>query len=113
MEHMCRNELLNRNHHAFRAMHNTSTAMIQMMDDWVAALEAGEMAGVCLLDMSAEFDVVNHQILLEKMKLYGFDENTITWLRSYLTNRRQCVSLNGPLSKFLPVLSGVPQGSIL
>ena len=71
------------------------------------------MAGVCLLDMSAAFDVVNHQILLEKMKLYGFDENTITWLRSYLTNRRQCVSINGSLSKFLPVLSGVPQGSIL
>ena len=113
MEYMCKNELLNRNYHAFRATHNTSTAMIQMMDDWVAALEAGEMAGVCLLDMSAAFDVVNHQILLEKMKLYGFDENTITWLRSYLTNRRQCVSINGSLSKFLPVLSGVPQGSIL
>ena len=87
--------------------------MIEMMDNWVGALESGEMAGVCVLDMSSAFDVVDHSILLKKLRLYGFQEDTVSWYESYSSNRRQTVSINGTLSKFLPVTSGVPQGSIL
>ena len=113
IQYLSKNNILNPNHHAYRSKHNTSTAMIQMVNSWAEALESGEMAGVCLLDMSAAFDIVNHDILLQKMTLYGFEENIISWLRSYLTNRKQCVSINGSLSKLLPLSSGVPQGSIL
>ena len=69
--------------------------------------------GVCMLDMSAAFDVVNHSILLSKLELYGFDENTLKWMKNYLSNRSQAVYIDGALSKFLPVKIGVPQGSIL
>ena len=85
--------------HAYRAKHNTGTAMIEMVDSWVGALESGEMAGVCLLDMSSAFDIVSHDILLRKLKLYGFQQEVILWFNSHLTNRRQCVSINGCLSK--------------
>ena len=87
--------------------------MIQMIDEWTQAIDSRQMAGVCLLDMSAAFDVVDHNLLLQKLDLYGFKEDTVTWFKSYLTNRRQTVSINGSLSKLLPVSSGVPQGSIL
>ena len=84
-----------------------------MIEGWTQALNSRQIAGVCLLDMSAAFDVVDHNLLLQKLDLYGFNEDTIAWFKSYLNNRRQTVSINASLSKLLPVTSGVPQGSIL
>ena len=107
------NKLLHPNHHAYRAHHNTTTALIQMYDGWLEAAEAGTLAGVCLLDMSAAFDVVDHDLLLKKLELYGFQDDLLSWTRSYLSDRSQCVSIEGSLSRLLAVQAGVPQGSIL
>ena len=63
--------------------------------------------------MSAAFDVVDHEILLDKLKLYGFDEKAVLWMEDYLLGRSQAVYVDGFLSPFLPVNVGVPQGSIL
>ena len=49
----------------------------------------------------------------KKLKLYGFDEISVTWITSYLTGREQSVHIEGKQSEFLPITSGVPQGSIL
>ena len=84
-----------------------------MYNYWLNALEEQKVAGACLLDMSAAFDIVNHSLLLEQLQLYGFDQGCIKWISSYLSDRSQCVSINGALSNFLPVKDGVPQGSIL
>ena len=73
-------------------------AMIQMYDTWVQAVDRGELTGVCMLDMSAAFDVVNHSILLSKLELYGFEENTLKWMKNYLSDRRQAVYIDGALS---------------
>ena len=107
------NNLLHPNHHAYRAHHNTTTALIQMYDTWLEAAEAGTMAGVCLLDMSAAFDVVDHGLLIKKLALYGFQEDFLRWTESYLSSRFQCVSIEGSLSRLQAVQVGVPQGSIL
>ena len=69
---MIDNNLLNPNHHGFRANHSTSTAMIQMMDSWIRGVDTGQLTGACLLDMSSAFDVVNHELLLKKLACYGF-----------------------------------------
>ena len=66
-----------------------------------------------MLDMSAAFDVVDHGLLLGKLKLYGFEEDALLWMENYLTGRSQCVTINGELSELQPVTCGVPQGSIL
>ena len=84
-----------------------------MYDSWLQSVESGQLAGVCLLDMSAAFDVVDHELLLQKLSLYGLDDNILCWINSYLSDRSQCVIIEGSLSKLLPVNSGVPQGSIL
>ena len=113
VEYMNTNDYFHPNHHGFRAHHSTSTAMVQMYDSWVQAADKGELAGVCMLDMSAAFDVVDHSILLKKLKLYGFDVEALNWMENYLSGRTQAVYIDGALSSYLPVNVGVPQGSIL
>ena len=68
---------------------------------------------VILLDISAAFDGVDHYLLLQKLFLYGMEENIFSWVQSYLSGRSQCVVIEGSLSRLLPVNHGVPQGSIL
>ena len=69
VNYMDTNSFFNPNHHAYRSFHSTTTAMLQMYTTWLDALEQGEMAGVCMIDMSAAFDVVDTELLLEKWKL--------------------------------------------
>ena len=89
LSHMDGKKLFNPSHHVYRSFHSTTTAMIQMYDTWLDAAEQGVLAGVCMVDMSAAFDVVYTELLLEKMKLYGFDRDAvqqqITSLRSMMT----------------------------
>ena len=107
------NEILLPSHHGSRAMHNTNTAILEMYGHWIDAVENGEMAGIMMLDLSAAFDLVNHQILLKKLALMGMDKDVVDWLFSYLTDRAQCVYIDGQLSEMKKVTIGVPQGSVL
>ena len=113
VKYLADNGLIHPCHHAYRANHNTATALLQMYDSWINALESGKLAGICLLDMSAAFDVVDHRLLLQKVSAYGFQEDVVAWLESYLNNRAQAVSINGDISELINIQSGVPQGSIL
>ena len=98
IEYITSYNLLHPSHLAYRPGHNTTTALVQMYDSWIEAVENGEVSGVCLLDMSAAFDVVDHPLLLQKLELYGFSTNCIQWINSYLSGRSRCVSINGSLS---------------
>ena len=104
------NQLFHPNHHGFRAGHSTCTALLQMYDSWIEALEKDEMTGVCMLDMSAAFDVVSHRLLVDKLTLYGFDNTARSWMDSYLVGRSQCVYLDGSFSSTIP---GYPKGQFL
>ena len=97
VEYMNRNYFFHPNHRGFRADHSPTSAMVQMYDTWVQAVDKGELTGVCMLDMSAAFDVVDHDILLDKLKLYGFDQNAVTWMTDYLSGRTQAVYNDGSL----------------
>ena len=85
------NNILHPCHHGFRAQHNTCTALLQMQDLWLEALERYEITAVIMCDMSAAFDIVNHELLIAKLKIFGFQENALAWLTSYLTDRKQRV----------------------
>ena len=67
----------------------------------------------CHLDLSKAFDTRSHELLINKLKIYNLDFNSITLINSYLHDRTQRVNLNGILSQPLTVRHGVPQGSIL
>ena len=107
------NALLHPNHHGSRKAHSTATALIQMYDTWVKAVEEGNMAGVMMVDLSAAFDMVDHALLLKKLELLGLDRQALQWIESYLAGRAQCVCVDGQLSPFMDVRYGVPQGSVL
>ena len=68
---------------------------------------------VVYLYFQKAFDKVPHQRLLIKLKAYGIGESMITWIQAWLTDRRQRVIAEGEISNWKPVLSGVPQGSVL
>ena len=63
--------------------------------------------------MSAAFDTVSHQILIDKLQLYGFDKLAVTWMKSYLKDRKQFVNVANQLSTAKEVNIGTPQGSRL
>ena len=104
---------LHPNHHGFRTGHSTTTALLQMYDQWMEAVDRREVAGVALVDMSAAFDCVDSSILLSKLEMYGFSRHARQWVWSYMTERTQVVIVDGAISSALRVDVGVPQGSIL
>ena len=107
------NHLLHPSHHGFRSSHSTVTALVEMYDQWIEAFEHDKLSAVVMLDLSAAFDVVDHEILIQKLEIYGFEECYISWFRSYLSGRSQQVYVEGSLSDPLLLEAGVPQGSIL
>ena len=113
VEYLDSNNLLSPDHHGSRQGHNTATALIQMYDQWLEHVDDGRMVGVMMIDLSAAFDMVDHDLLLGKLELFGLTEGTLSWFRSYLSGRSQAVCVDGCLSPPLELDCGVPQGSIL
>ena len=114
VEHFEKNDLFHPNHHGSIANHSTATALIQLVDTWLEAAERQELSAVCLLDQSAAYDLLCHQTLKEKLKLYNFDEKSVEWLMSYLGGRTQLVQVESKVSEPLEGDEhAVPQGSVL
>ena len=84
-----------------------------MTEEWISALYTGNQVGLLLVDLCKAFDLVNHDILLEKLKLYKCSEKTQHWFLSHLSNRKQSVNNKDTISEPSPVKCFVPQGSIL
>ena len=76
-------------------------------------LDTNAEIDVLYLDFSKAFDSINHAKLLVKLKLYGTSGSVWEWFKDYLSNRKQCVVVDGTKSSFTSVISGVPQGSLL
>ena len=112
-KHMETEHLWNRDHHAYKRNHSTATALSQLTDIIYEAAEEKQIAVAMSLDESAAFDMISHNMILEKLKLYKCHSTTIAWFQSYLTFRSQYVAIGGHKSNLTPVLGGVPQGSII
>ena len=103
----------NPNHHSYRKHHSTTTAMLQLSDAIFSGCDAKNITTLITLDQSAAFDVLSHDTLLRKLKLYNFSDTALTWIKSYLNFRSQYVTVGTRNSKFHNVTNGVPQGSVL
>ena len=99
---------------AYRDKHSTETALIKVQNDILSALDAGSSAILLMLDLSAAFDTIDHDILLSRLcNVYGITGNALDWFRSYLTGRIQRVVIEDSVSVDQELDFGVPQGSVL
>ena len=107
------NNLLGTYQHGFRKFKSTISELLELFDSILEAKDCRQEIMLVMYDLSAAFDTVSHEILLEKLKLYGFDENSLNLIKSYLSNRYQYVTLSGQRSSTLKIDIGTPQGSRL
>ena len=84
-----------------------------MLEKWHKTLDKNKYAGALLTDLSKAFDCLNHELLIAKLEAYGFDRDSLTYIYSYLSNRKQRTKINRSFSDWADIISGVPQGSIL
>ena len=94
-------------------MYSTQSALLNVCDKWLVAIDNGNIVGVVMIDLKKAFDTVDHKTLLEKLEVYGFSEITLEWFKNYLTGRKQFTSVNGYISDKEDIVCGVPQGSLL
>ena len=99
---------------AYRRHHLTETALVQLYNDMVHVIDNGQVGALVLLDMSAAFDTVDHQIMIDVLQ-HRFDirDDALTWFRSYFNDRTQVVSVGSDTSGTMLLSTGVPQGSVL
>lgn len=105
--------LLAENQSAYMKNHSCVTALIDITDTLLLTMDKGDIKGLLMLDLSKAIDLINHDLLLKKLEIYGLGETTLGWFSLYLRMRKQAVAVNGTISDFLDISRGVPQGSIL
>ena len=106
-------KLIHESQSGFRQKHSCQTALIKLIDQWMSSIDKGDLVGSLFIDFRKAFDVVDHEILMKKLALYKLSETSLTWFKSYLSQRKQAVYGRQEHSDFIQITSGVPQGSIL
>ena len=107
------NSILSKYISGFRKGHSCQHVLLRLTEEWRKQLDNNKIFGALFMDLSKAFDCLPHDLLLAKLETYGFDIITLRLFKSYLTKRKQFVSIHGIVSDILEILSGVPQGSIL
>ena len=111
-EHIRINKLTNRNQHGGLTNHSTTTCLLEIISEANEAKEAKLKAAIIAVDLSSAFDLVSHDLLMEKCRLLALGSGTLKWLASYLGNREHYVDVNGKKSGKIPSGKfGVIQGA--
>ena len=82
----------------FHLNHSCQTALTFMIDRWLKAVDKGELIGAVFLDLANAFDLLDHELLLQKLQKYKFSYTSLQWFSSYLNDRRQIVSISNTFS---------------
>ena len=97
----------------FRKNHSTQNALLVMIEKWKTIFNKKLKVGALFMDLSKAFDTLDHSLLLAKLSAYGFDNNSLSFVRSYLTNRIQRCKIENHFNNWRKITPGVLQGSIL
>ena len=113
MFYLTNNNLIYKHQYGFQANKSTFHPMIHFLNKISESVNKNEITVGVFCDLQKAFDTCSHSILLKKLEKIGIKNRELDWFKSYLTNRKQFVSINGKISEQLGINRGVPQGSIL
>ena len=114
MDHLTSNSLLNSHQSAYCKHHSTETALVYIHDYLISAMGSQKISCLCLLDLSAAFDTIDHDILITSLSSwFGIHGSVLSWFKSYLSSRCFRVKCETDLSSWHTSSCGVPQGSVL
>jgi len=99
---------------AYRPHHSTETALVKVLNDIRLGIDDGNVALLTLLDLSAAFDTIDHQLLISRLECeMGIAGTALQWFKSYMADRSQTVQIGSDHSTSTELKCGVPQGSVL
>ena len=113
IDHLNRNNLLFNGQHGFRADHSCETALHELISDMNLIRSVREVGLFFFIDFKKAFDLVDPDLLLTKLKQYGFSERSILLVADYFKNRNQKVKFDNIYSTIREIILSVPQGSVL
>ena len=93
--------------------HSAQNALLVLIEKWKTILNKKPKFGALFMNLSKVFDTLDHSLLLPKLSAYGFDNISLSFVRSYLTNRIQRCKIENHFSNWREITTGVPQGSLL
>ena len=113
ISHLVDNRLLSKKQYGFISGRSTTTQLLFYLDECTRITAGGGVVDSIYLDFSKAFDTVPHKRLLGKLEAYGIKGELHEWIKAFLSNRSQEVVVNGSKSAPAPVISGIPQGTVL
>ena len=111
--HLVESQLISKQQHGFVPKKSCTTNLLETIDFVTLNMSKKRPVDIVFLDFSKAFDKVSHRSLLYKLEAYGIQGRALTWIKAFLSKRRQRVILGNSFSEWSDVLSGVPQGSVL
>ena len=113
VEFLVKHKLINTSQHGFLKARSRVTNLLCFLEEITKLVEDGSPVDVVYLYFQKAFDKVPYQRLILKLKPHGIGNDVINWIEKWLTHRKQRVIVDGEISNWKSVLSGVPQGSVL